>query len=81
MGDEERAYVRLITKQESFDQGSYADRRAVLVDALKGVEALKQSWPSVRIKFRELKMTGDLPKLRKLRTLPSVKPADPFNVR
>lgn len=81
VGDEERSYVRLASELESFEVRSKSDRRALLVDAIKGLETLKQNWPGARIRFRELKLTGDLPKLRKLRTLPSVKPADPFGVR
>lgn len=81
VGDEERSYIRLASEAETFDVKSASDRRALLVDAGKGLETLFQNWPGVRIKFRELKLTGDLPKLRKLRTLPSVKLADPFGVR
>jgi hypothetical protein len=81
VGDDERAYVRLASELDSFEPRSKSDRRALLVDAMKGIAVLRQNWPGARIRFRELKLTGDLPKLRKLRTLPSVKPADPFGVR
>lgn len=81
VGDDERAYVRLASELDSFETRSKSDRRALLVDAIKGIAVLRQNWPGARIRFRELKLTGDLPKLKKLRTLPSVKPADPFGVR
>lgn len=81
VGDDERAYTRLASELESFEVRSKSDRRALLVDAIKGIDTLKKNWPGARIRFRELKITGELPKLRKLRTLPSVKPADPFGVR
>jgi hypothetical protein len=81
VGDEERAYVRLASEAETFDVKSASDRRALMVDAAKGVETLKQNWPGVWIRFRELKMTGELPKLRKLRVLPRSLKADPFGVR
>lgn len=81
VGDEERSYVRLISESDGFKEESFSDRRSVLVSALKGLESLREVWPSVSIRFRELKMLGDLPKLRKIRKLPSARPADPFNVR
>lgn len=81
VGDEERAYVRLASEKETFDVKSASDRRAILVDAMKGLEELRKNWPGSSIRFRELKALGDLPKLRKKRTLPSVKMADPFNLK
>lgn len=81
VGDEERAYVRLASQSESFNVSSISDRKALWIDSTKGLETLFQNWPGVRAKFKELKLLNNLPKLRKLRTLPSVKPADPFGVR
>lgn len=81
VGDDERAYVRLASEKETFDTKSASDRRAILVDAGKGMDELRKNWPGVSISFRERKALGDLPKLRKKRTLPSVKVEDPFNVK
>ena len=79
-GDDEKAYIKLITEVESFNKASKSDRDAVLVSAGKGISDLRKTWPKVSRKFDELKLLNDLPKLRKSRTLPSQRPADPFHV-
>ena len=81
LGDDEKAYIKLITETESFDKNSNSDRRDVLRSAGKGLEDLRKTWPRVSKRFDELKLLNDLPKLRKSRTLPSQRPADPFHVR
>jgi hypothetical protein len=80
VGDEERAYIKLITEVESFDRLSRSDRDAVLISAGKGITDLQKTWPGVWKIFSDLKLVGDLPKLRKIKNLPSQKPADPFHV-
>jgi hypothetical protein len=79
-GDNERALIKLITEMESFDKNSMSDRRAVLISAGKGLEDLRRTWPKASKKFSELSALGDLPKLKKSKSLPSSKPADPFHV-
>lgn len=81
IGEEERAYVRLIANTPSFNERTFADRRYVLASATKGLEDLYKTWPSLVRVFEDLKLTNSLPKLKKIRTLPSVRPADPFNVK
>lgn len=82
VGDEERAYVRLIAEESnSFRKDGHSDRRAALVSAKHGLEDLRKTWPSVSIKFRELKTLGELPKLKKLRQHPVARVKDPFHVR
>ena len=68
-GDDEKAYIKLITEVESFNKASKSDRDAVLVSAGKGISDLRKTWPKVSRKFDELKLLNDLPKLRKSRTL------------
>lgn len=81
VGDEERAYVRLIVESDKMNPKSISDRKAVVVSASKGLGDLKNTWPIISAKFEELKLMGDLPKLRKIANRPSKAPtADPFNV-
>jgi hypothetical protein len=80
MGDAEKIFIKLITEMESFDKNSMSDRRAVLASTSKGLEDLRKTWPRVAKKYEELKVLGDLPKLKKSKSLPSSKPADPFHV-
>lgn len=81
IAEKERAYMRLVSEHDNFNTESFSDRRALMVSGQKGLEDLRKTWPSVSIKFRELDMLNDLPKLRKIRKLPSARVADPFNVR
>ena len=81
VGDEERAYVNLISRSSNFKADSYSDKKAVIASATKGLEDLRKTWPGASKQFDELKLTNNLPSLRKVRSLPSVKPADPFNVK
>ena len=80
VGEDELAYVNLISESDTFRKDSFSDRVAVLRSAMKGIEDLKTTWPSLAQKFDELKLLGDLPKLKKSKSLPSSKPADPFHV-
>ena len=83
IGSDERAYVRLIAESGNFQSISVSDRKAVLTSAAKGIDDLKLTWPSIIKKFEELKLTGDLPKLRMIANRPAQVPADvkdPFHV-
>ena len=83
VGDDERAYVKLIVDSGNFQATSVSDRKAVVVSAAKGIEDLKMTWPSIFKKFEELKLTGNLPKLRRIANRPAQVPADiqdPFHV-
>ena len=80
-GDDEKAFIKLISEKESFDKNSMSDRKAVLASASKGLMDLRITWPKVNKKYEELKMLGELPKLRKSRSLPYSKPADPFHTK
>lgn len=81
IGDDERAYIHLVSKTYAYDKRTYSDRRHTLVSASKGIEDLKKTWPSVQEQFDELKLTGSLPSFKKIRPLPSNRPTDPFNVK
>lgn len=83
IGNDERAYVRLIAESGKFQTSSVSDRKAVLTSAAKGIEDLKITWPSIFKRFEELKLTGDLPKLRMIANRPAQVPVDiqdPFHV-
>jgi len=82
IGKEERAYINLIvTKSGNFKEDSYSDKKAILASANKGMDDLRVTWPSIQKLYDDLDMIDSLPKLRKVRTLPSVvKPSDSFNV-
>jgi len=78
IGDDERAYVYLISKSDTFKPESYSDRKAVAASARAGLDDLKLTWPSIFKKFEELKVTNNLPKLRIIENRPSQQVADPF---
>jgi hypothetical protein len=77
IGDDERAYMKLVSDSENFNKDAYADRKALYASAVKGLEDLKKTWPSLIQKFEELKMTNSLPKLRVIVSRPSTV-KDPF---
>lgn len=77
VGDDERAYVKLVSDTGNFDVSSFSDRKATLASAKKGVEDLKETWPSLVQEFDELKLTNSLPKLRVIINRPS-DVADPY---
>lgn len=76
IGDDERAYVNLISESDNFNPNSFSDKKAVIASATKGLEDLKQTWPSLAQKFDELKATSSLPRLKIVANRPSQ--ADPF---
>jgi len=78
VGDDERAYVKLVSGSDNFNAGSFSDRKQVIASASKGLDDLKITWPGLAKKFDELKLTGDLPKLRIVANRPSSTVADPF---
>lgn len=81
IGDDERSYVSLVSKKESFNPNNFSDRRALYASAIKGTEDLRQTWPSVQKEFEELKLLNSLPQLRVIKEMPSEKKiADPFNM-
>jgi hypothetical protein len=80
IGDDERAYVKLIVESGKINIKTASDRKAVVVSAVKGIDDLKITWPGIIKEFEELRLTGNLPKLRKIANRPSKAPADPFHV-
>jgi hypothetical protein len=80
IGDDERSYIKLIVDSGKINTKTASDRKAVVVSASKGVEDLKVTWPGIFKDFEELRLTGNLPKLRKIANRPSKAPADPFHV-
>lgn len=81
VGDDERAYVKLIVDSGKIQSNSVSDRKAIVVSAAKGIDDLKVTWPGIYKTFEELKLTGNLPKLRKIANRPATLPIqDPFNV-
>jgi len=76
IADDERAYVKLVAQSDNY-VGGISDRKAIMASASKGLEDLRLTWPSISPTFDELKITGNLPKLRLISSRPnSVK--DPF---
>lgn len=76
-GDDIKAYIHLIAQSGPFDVKSFSDRKAVMASASKGLDDLRITWPSISQKFDELKMTGNLPKLRFISSRPT-SVQDPF---
>lgn len=76
IGDDERAYVNMVSNSENFNPNSFSDKKAVVASAMKGLDDLKQTWPSLIQKFDELKATNSLPRLNIVANRPSQ--ADPF---
>lgn len=77
VGDDERAYMKLVCECGKFNANSYADRKALYASATKGLEDLKKTWPSIIQKFEELRLTNSLPKLRVIASRPT-QVKDPF---
>lgn len=77
IGDDERAYMKLVSDSANFNCNSYADRQALYADAIQGLDRLKKTWPSIIQKFEELKLTNSLPKLRIIASRPT-QVQDPF---
>jgi hypothetical protein len=76
---DERAYVHLVAISGKFNRDSFADRKALLVSAAKGLDDLRTTCPGVSKKFDELKETEDLPRLVIIENRPS-RVSDPFHV-
>lgn len=77
IGDDERAFMKLVLDDGSLNRTVYADRTAIIELAKAGLEQLKATWPKTSKKFDELKITNSLPKVRILKSTPSTM-ADPF---
>jgi hypothetical protein len=80
IGMDERSYIRLVTKKETFNVSSFSDRRAIHASATKGLEDLKLTWPSVAPEFDDLKVSNNLPQLVIMKPVLSEKKKDPFHV-
>jgi len=80
VGMDARAYMKLVVDSGKFQKDSYADRKALHVSAMKGLDDLKVTWPSLSKEFDELKETNDLPRLVTIEPRPSRRMADPFHV-
>ena len=79
VGDDERAFMKLVADSGHLNVKSLMERKALLVSALKGIEDLRMTWPSIVPKFEELKSLGNLPKLKAVCNRPSTAAtADPF---
>jgi len=76
VGDDERAFMKLVADSDNFNTDGFADRKALVASALQGIDDLKITWPSLVKEFDELKATGNLPKLKVIGNRPST--ADPF---
>jgi hypothetical protein len=80
VGKEERSYMRLVVENSSrFQKDSFADRKALHASAVKGLDDLRATWPSMGPHFDELKATDSLPKLVLIENRPSRNVADPFH--
>jgi hypothetical protein len=83
VGDDERAYVKLVVDAGKINPKSASDRKALGVCASKGIDSLKAEWPGIAKQFDELKVTGNLPKLKRIADRPAQVPVelkDPFHV-
>lgn len=80
MGDDERAYLAMIAQADNFNVESVSDRKYAHASAVKGLEDLKKTWPSLSQVFEEKKATGNLPRLRTIAPRPNTQVADPFHV-
>jgi hypothetical protein len=80
IGMDERAYLKLITDKPSFKCESHSDRKAAHASAIKGLEDLKKTWPSVVQEFEDKKLTNTLPQLVFMKPTPSTRKMDPFAV-
>jgi len=78
VGEKERAYINLIAQSSNFNKNSFSDRKAIMASGAKGLDDLKQTWPSLAKTFDEMDATGSLPKLRVIENRPSRTVADPF---
>jgi hypothetical protein len=79
IGMDERSYVKLVTQKEGFNPQSFSDRKALHASAVKGLEDLILTWPSVNPEFEELKLTNNLPQLVIVKPVLSEKKMDPFH--
>jgi len=80
VGEESRAYMYLVVDEGGIRTDSFGDRKALFASAIKGLNDLRQTWPSVEPKFRSLKLADDLPRLKMVKNLPSDRMADPFHL-
>jgi len=80
IGDDERAYIKLVVDSGKINTKTASDRKAVIVSAAKGIDDLKITWPIIFKEFEELRFMGNLPKLKKIANRPSIVPMDPFHV-
>jgi hypothetical protein len=80
IGMDERSYISLVVKKESFNASSFSDRKAVYASASKGLSDLRMTWPSVSHEYDELKSSNNLPQLVLMKPLLSEKKMDPFHV-
>lgn len=81
VGKHERAYIKLIVDNSGrFQKDSFSDRRALHASAVKGLDDLRNTWPSMSKLFDDLKEADDLPRLVIIEHRPSRTIADPFHV-
>lgn len=80
IGEDEKAYLRLISDYGKFQAESLSDRNAAVTSARKGLEDLKVTWPSLAQKFEDLKLTNNLPRLKIIENRPPTTQSvqDPF---
>lgn len=80
VGDDERAFMKLAVDyaRSHSDSFGFSDRKALVASAMKGIDDLKITWPSIIEEFDRLKATGNLSKLKIIGNRPST--ADPFFV-
>jgi hypothetical protein len=80
IGDDERVFIKMVVDAKKINVRTMSDRKAAIVCALKGIEQLKESWPSLRDRFDEEKLLGTLPVLKTLANRPPNIKVDPFNI-
>ena len=63
IGKEERQFARLLVEEGEFNPNNRMEVRQVLTDVQGGIDELKDVYPEVYMKFKQLKKRDELPKL------------------
>lgn len=77
--DDCRAYMKIVVDEGLINKTVMSDRKALMAAASKGIGELRKIYHQADPKYRELKLSDNLPKLRKVQGMPD-KIADPFYV-
>lgn len=79
VSDNARAFTALIVREGKINAHSFSDKKALVGNAVNGVSQLRKVWPSIDVKYRELKASDNLPRLKMVKNLPAEQVQDPFH--